>query len=97
VFPVRYKQKYRSYLRWIVSRIVIVLLIYHRHKPTDGIKRLGSKRRRVGPRTDLDDVEKRKCKTVPGLLNPTLLVVQPITSRYSHYAIPANCESKWYI
>jgi hypothetical protein len=39
VFPVKYGQTYRVALkktgRWIVSRIVIVILIYHRHKPID--------------------------------------------------------------
>jgi hypothetical protein len=29
-----------------MSRIVIVILIYHRHKPIDSINPLGSKRRR---------------------------------------------------
>jgi hypothetical protein len=28
--------------RWIMSRIVIVILIYHRHKPIDSINLLGS-------------------------------------------------------
>jgi hypothetical protein len=32
--------------RWIMSRIVIVMLIYHRHKPTDSINLLDSYRRR---------------------------------------------------
>jgi hypothetical protein len=35
VFLVRYEQTYRSYLRWIMSRIGIVILIYHRRKPID--------------------------------------------------------------
>jgi hypothetical protein len=48
VFPVRYGQTYRVELsfksktgRWIVSRIVIVVLIYHRHKLIDSINLLG--------------------------------------------------------
>jgi hypothetical protein len=28
-------QTYRYYLRWIMSRIVIAILIYPRHKPID--------------------------------------------------------------
>jgi hypothetical protein len=42
MFPVRYGKPYRFVLsfkyktgRWIKSRIVIVILIYHRHKPID--------------------------------------------------------------
>jgi hypothetical protein len=35
MFPVRYGKTYTSYLRWILSRIVTVILIYHRHKPID--------------------------------------------------------------
>jgi hypothetical protein len=49
VFPVKYGQTYRVELnfklktgRWIMSRIVIVILIYHRHKPIDSINLLGS-------------------------------------------------------
>jgi hypothetical protein len=52
VFPERYGQAYISELnskqntgRWIVSRIVTVILIYHRHKPIDVINLLGSQRR----------------------------------------------------
>jgi hypothetical protein len=33
--------KYKT-RRWIMSRIVIVILIYYRHKPIDGINLLGS-------------------------------------------------------
>jgi hypothetical protein len=38
-FPVRCGQRYRVELtgRWLMSRIVIVILIYHRHKPIDSI------------------------------------------------------------
>jgi hypothetical protein len=32
--------------RWIMSRIVIIILIYHRHKPIDSINLLGLYRRR---------------------------------------------------
>jgi hypothetical protein len=32
-------------LRWTISRTVIVLLMYHRHKPIDNVNRLGSKLR----------------------------------------------------
>jgi hypothetical protein len=40
----------------------------------------------VGPRDGLDDVEKRKFLTLPGLeLDPS--VVQPVASRYTDYAI----------
>jgi hypothetical protein len=53
VFPVKYGQTYRVELsfkyttgRWIMSRIVIVILIYHRHKPIDSINLLGLQRRR---------------------------------------------------
>jgi hypothetical protein len=42
LLPVRYRQTYRVELnvtqktgRWIISRIVIVILTYHRHKLTD--------------------------------------------------------------
>jgi hypothetical protein len=42
----------------------------------------------VGPRARLDDVEKRKFLTLPGLeVDPS--VVQPVDSRYTNYAIPA--------
>jgi hypothetical protein len=37
----------------------------------------------VGPRAGLDDVEKRKFLTLPGLEH------QPVASRYTDYAIPA--------
>jgi hypothetical protein len=40
----------------------------------------------VGPRACLNDVEKRKFLTPPGL---ELSVVQPVASRYTDYAIPA--------
>jgi hypothetical protein len=40
----------------------------------------------VGPRAGLDDVEKRKFLTLPGLeLDPS--VFQPVASRYTDYAI----------
>jgi hypothetical protein len=53
VFHVRYGQTYRVELSFeqktgqcIMSRIVIVILIYHRHKPMDSINLLGCYRRR---------------------------------------------------
>jgi hypothetical protein len=53
MFPVRNGQTYTVELnfkqktgRWIMSRIVIVILIYRRHKPIDSINLLGSQRRR---------------------------------------------------
>jgi hypothetical protein len=42
----------------------------------------------VGPRAGLDDVEKKKFLALPGL-EPHPSVVQPVTSRYTDYAIPA--------
>jgi hypothetical protein len=43
----------------------------------------------VDPRTGMDDVQKRKFLTLPGLeLRPSL--VQPVASRYTDYAIPAH-------
>jgi hypothetical protein len=49
VFPVRYGQTYRVELsfkqktgRWVMSRIVILLLIYRRHKPIDVVNLFGS-------------------------------------------------------
>jgi hypothetical protein len=41
----------------------------------------------VGPSADLDDVEKRKFLTLPGLELRTLGVL-PVASRYTDYAIP---------
>jgi hypothetical protein len=43
----------------------------------------------VGPRVGLDDVEKREFLTIPGLELRDPLVVQPVASRYTDYAIPA--------
>jgi hypothetical protein len=39
----------------------------------------------VAPKAGLDDVEKRKCLTLPGL-NSKPSVVQPVASRYTDYA-----------
>jgi hypothetical protein len=47
----------------------------------------------VDLRAGLDDLEKRKFFTLPGLeLRP--LVDQPVASRYTDYAIPAVCTCK---
>jgi hypothetical protein len=37
----------------------------------------------VDPRAGLDDMEKLKCLTLPGLELPPPLVVQPVASRYT--------------
>jgi hypothetical protein len=42
----------------------------------------------VDLRDDLDDLEKRKFLTLPGL-EVRSLVRQPVGSRYTNYAIPA--------
>jgi hypothetical protein len=42
----------------------------------------------VDPRAGLDDMEKRKFLTIQGL-NSDPLVVQPVVSRHTDYAIPA--------
>jgi hypothetical protein len=42
----------------------------------------------MDPRSGLDDVEKRKFSTLPGL-ELRLSVVQLVASRYTEYAIPA--------
>jgi hypothetical protein len=43
----------------------------------------------VDPRAGLDNMEKWKFLTLPGL-NPDLSVVQPVASRYTDSAIPAH-------
>jgi hypothetical protein len=43
----------------------------------------------VDPRAGLDDMEKWKFFNLPGLDLPPLLVVQPVASRYTDWAIPA--------
>jgi hypothetical protein len=43
----------------------------------------------VDPRAGLDDMEKWKFLTLPGLELPLPLVVQPVASRYTDWAIPA--------
>jgi hypothetical protein len=46
----------------------------------------------VDPRAGLDDVEKRKFLTLPGLkLDPS--VVQPVVCRYTAYTIPAPLDA----
>jgi hypothetical protein len=42
----------------------------------------------VGPRTGLDDAEKGKFMTLPGL-ELDRSVVQPVASRYTDYVVPA--------
>jgi LEA14-like dessication related protein len=53
----------------------------------------------MGPRVGLDDVEKKKLLTLPGLeLRPS--VVQPVASLYTDYAINMDCNEiaeKWRI
>jgi hypothetical protein len=44
----------------------------------------------VDPRAGLDDMEKWKFFTLPGLELPPPLVVQPVASRYTDWVIPAN-------
>jgi hypothetical protein len=46
----------------------------------------------VGPRTGLDDVEKGKILSLPGLELLTS-VVQPLATRYTDCAIPASSSS----
>jgi hypothetical protein len=41
----------------------------------------------VDPRAGLDDMEKWKFFTLPGLELPPLLVVQPVASRYTDWAL----------
>jgi hypothetical protein len=43
----------------------------------------------VDPRAGLDDMEKWKFFTISGLELPLPLVVQPVASRYTDWAIPA--------
>jgi hypothetical protein len=43
----------------------------------------------VDPRVGLDYMEKWKFFTLPGLELPLPLVVQPVASRYTDWAIPA--------
>jgi hypothetical protein len=44
----------------------------------------------VDPRAGLDDMEKWKFFTLSGLEVPLPLVVQPVASRYTDWAIPAH-------
>jgi hypothetical protein len=43
----------------------------------------------VDPRTGLNDAEKIKFLTLPGLGNSNPFVVHPVASRYTDYAMPA--------
>jgi hypothetical protein len=47
----------------------------------------------VDPRTGLDDMQKRKFLTLPGI-KLLHLVVQPVARRYTYYAIPAYVHFK---
>jgi hypothetical protein len=44
----------------------------------------------VDPRAGLDDMEKWKFFTLPGLELPLPLIVQPVASRYTDWAIPES-------
>jgi hypothetical protein len=44
----------------------------------------------VGPRAGLDDVEKNKFRTLPGIELQPRPVVQPVASRYTDCGIPAH-------
>jgi hypothetical protein len=44
----------------------------------------------VDPKAGLDDMEKCKLFTLSGLELPLPLVVQPVASRYTDWAIPAH-------
>jgi hypothetical protein len=44
----------------------------------------------VDPRAGQDDMEKWKFLTMPGLELAPLLVIQPVVSRYTDWAIPAQ-------
>jgi hypothetical protein len=48
----------------------------------------------VDPRASVDDMEKWTFFTLPGLELPPPLVVQPVASRYTDWAIPAMVQ-KW--
>jgi hypothetical protein len=48
----------------------------------------------VDPRAGLDDMQKWQFFTLPGLELPPFLVVQPVASRYTDWAIPApHCNN----
>jgi hypothetical protein len=46
----------------------------------------------MGPRAGGDDVKKRKFLTLPGFELKSI-IVQPVASRYTDYAIPVNIVS----
>jgi hypothetical protein len=47
----------------------------------------------VDPRAGLDDMEKWKFLTLPGLELPLPLVVQLVASRYTEWTSPAHCPT----
>jgi hypothetical protein len=49
----------------------------------------------VDPTAGLDDMEKWKLFTLPGLELPLPLVVKPVASLYSDWAIPAVCTETY--
>jgi hypothetical protein len=66
--------------RWVVT--FTPLPLYPRERAT------GTPGGWVDPRAGLDDMEKWKFFTLSGLELPLSLVVQPVTSRYTDWAIP---------
>jgi hypothetical protein len=69
--------------RWVVS--FTPLPLYPRER-APGTHFIGGW---VEPRAGMDDMEKWKYFTLPGLEVPPPLVVQPVASRYTDWAIPA--------
>jgi hypothetical protein len=69
--------------RWVVS--FTPLPLYPRER-APGTHFIGGW---VHPRASLDDMEKWKFFTLPGLELPLPLVVQPVASRHTAWAIPA--------
>jgi hypothetical protein len=75
--------------RWVVSFTPRPLYPRERDTGTHFIRGL------VDPRAGLDDMEKRKFFTLPGLELPPLLVVQPVASCYTDWAIPAQSSENY--